>query len=122
MNGIRTLQFDFKYLSLVLQDFGDTASTFTRKFFEDMNKLEKNLIAEKLHENDCKTGLTALMKTQESKIDMSKALDAGLVVVERCDFRPVYDEEPMAEVQLTTECNIFATRQQQTEQPEFNNE
>ncbi|GKG00582.1 hypothetical protein Tco_0302272, partial [Tanacetum coccineum] len=24
------------------------------------------------------------------------------------DIRPIYDEEPMAEVQLTAECNIFA--------------
>ncbi|GJR61267.1 hypothetical protein Tco_1503429 [Tanacetum coccineum] len=38
------------------------------------------------------------------------------------DIKPVYDEEPMAEVQLTVECNVFATRQQHTEQPEFNNE
>ncbi|GKD09892.1 hypothetical protein Tco_1189577, partial [Tanacetum coccineum] len=38
------------------------------------------------------------------------------------DIRPIYDEEPMAEVQLTAECNIFATGQKQTEQPEIINE
>ncbi|GJU39020.1 hypothetical protein Tco_1191977 [Tanacetum coccineum] len=38
------------------------------------------------------------------------------------DIRPIYDEEPMAEVQTTAEINVFATRQQHTEQPEFNNE
>ncbi|GJZ00087.1 hypothetical protein Tco_0517516 [Tanacetum coccineum] len=38
------------------------------------------------------------------------------------DIKPVYDEEPMAEVQLTAECNVFATGQQHTEQLEFNNE
>ncbi|GJZ12264.1 hypothetical protein Tco_0547494 [Tanacetum coccineum] len=38
------------------------------------------------------------------------------------DIRPIYDKEPMAEVQLTTECNIFAMRQQHTEQPEIINE
>ncbi|GJR93773.1 hypothetical protein Tco_0689353 [Tanacetum coccineum] len=37
------------------------------------------------------------------------------------DIRPIYDEEPMAEVQTTAEINIFATGQQHTEQPEFNN-
>ncbi|GJY46005.1 hypothetical protein Tco_0435068 [Tanacetum coccineum] len=37
-------------------------------------------------------------------------------------IRPIYDEEPMAEVQTTAEINIFATGQQHTEQPEFNNE
>ncbi|GJZ74571.1 hypothetical protein Tco_0639036, partial [Tanacetum coccineum] len=35
---------------------------------------------------------------------------------------PIYDEEPMAEVQTTAEINIFATRQQHIEQLEFNNE
>ncbi|GJR77294.1 hypothetical protein Tco_0089659 [Tanacetum coccineum] len=35
---------------------------------------------------------------------------------------PIYDEEPMAEVQTTAEINVFTTRQQHTEQPEFNNE
>ncbi|GKE05490.1 hypothetical protein Tco_1397508 [Tanacetum coccineum] len=38
------------------------------------------------------------------------------------DIKPIYDEEPMAEVQPTAEINVFATRQQHTEQPEFNNE
>ncbi|GJZ95112.1 hypothetical protein Tco_0667315 [Tanacetum coccineum] len=38
------------------------------------------------------------------------------------DIRPIYDEEPMVEVQTTAEINIFATGQQHTEQPEFNNE
>ncbi|GJR29299.1 hypothetical protein Tco_1105531 [Tanacetum coccineum] len=81
------------------------------------------------------------MQTQESKIDTGKALDNGLVVMESngtesevqddssrsgndtdaddADIRPIYDEEPMAEVQLTAECNIFAIGQQHTEQPEI---
>ncbi|GJR35094.1 hypothetical protein Tco_0761747 [Tanacetum coccineum] len=84
------------------------------------------------------------MQTQESKVDTSKALDADLVDTEsiRTDsevqdesskpgndidtddayIRPIYDEEPMAEVQLTTKCNIFATGQQHIEQPEIINE
>nr|GFA96221.1 hypothetical protein [Tanacetum cinerariifolium]GFA96244.1 hypothetical protein [Tanacetum cinerariifolium] len=44
------------------------------------------------------------------------------VDVDDADIKPVYDEEPMDEVQLTTDNNIFATRQQHTEQPKFNNE
>ncbi|GJX75476.1 hypothetical protein Tco_0314071 [Tanacetum coccineum] len=81
------------------------------------------------------------MQTQESKIDTGKALDADLVDTESirtdstvqddnsrsgndteaddADIRPIYDEEPMDEVQLTVECNIFATGQQHTEQPEI---
>ncbi|GKD25266.1 hypothetical protein Tco_1231480 [Tanacetum coccineum] len=83
------------------------------------------------------------MQTQESKIDTSKAVNDDLVVTESngtesevqddnrsgndtdaddADIRPIYDEEPMAEVQLTAECNIFAIGQQHTEQHEIINE
>nr|GEX56092.1 hypothetical protein [Tanacetum cinerariifolium] len=84
------------------------------------------------------------MQTTEEKVDTSKALDASLVETQCCgtkskkedtssssrnnahiddvDIKPVYDEEPTAELQLTAECYVFATRQQHTEQPEFNNE
>ncbi|GKE81920.1 hypothetical protein Tco_1551920 [Tanacetum coccineum] len=37
-------------------------------------------------------------------------------------IRPIYDEEPMAEIQLTAECNIFAIGEQHIEQPEIINE
>ncbi|GJT22532.1 hypothetical protein Tco_0892469 [Tanacetum coccineum] len=84
------------------------------------------------------------MQTQKSKIDTGKALYADLVVTESngteskvqndssmsgndtnaddADIRPIYDKEPMVEVQLTAECNIFAIGQQHTEQPEIINE
>ncbi|GJS45627.1 hypothetical protein Tco_0595748 [Tanacetum coccineum] len=84
------------------------------------------------------------MQTTEDKVDSGKALDASLVDTESSgtslkeqdtsnrsgndvhaddvDIRPIYDEEPKVEVQKTTEINIFATGQQHTEQPEFNNE
>ncbi|GJR52856.1 hypothetical protein Tco_1403377 [Tanacetum coccineum] len=70
------------------------------------------------------------MQTNGGKVDTSKALDAILVGTksngteskkqDECsssgndidavdaDIRPIYDEEPMVEVQLTSECNIFA--------------
>nr|GEV40539.1 hypothetical protein [Tanacetum cinerariifolium] len=84
-----------------------------------------------------------IQKTEE-KVDTSKSLDASLVDTESsrieskeqdtssrsgndahdddADIKPIYDEEPMAEVQMTAEINIFATGQQHTQQPEFNNE
>ncbi|GKE12526.1 hypothetical protein Tco_1416077 [Tanacetum coccineum] len=84
------------------------------------------------------------MQTHESKIDTGKAVDDDLVVTESSetasevqddssrsgndtdaddvDIKPIYDEERMAEVKLTAECNIFAIGQQHTEQPEIINE
>nr|GEW26186.1 Gag-Pol polyprotein [Tanacetum cinerariifolium] len=85
-----------------------------------------------------------LMQTTEEKVDTSKALDASSVDTESsrteskeqdtssrsgndahadvADIRPIYNEEPMVEVQTTTEIDVFAIGQQHTEQPEFNNE
>ncbi|GJT95823.1 hypothetical protein Tco_1091341 [Tanacetum coccineum] len=84
------------------------------------------------------------MQMQESKIDTGKALDADLVDIEsiRTDstvqddnsrsgndtnaddayIRPIYDEEPMAEVQFTAGCIIFAIGQQHTKQPKIIND
>ncbi|GKB25258.1 hypothetical protein Tco_0864659 [Tanacetum coccineum] len=44
------------------------------------------------------------------------------VDIDDVDIKPVYDEEPMAEVQLTAERNVFALGQYHTEQPEIINE
>ncbi|GKG33358.1 hypothetical protein Tco_0433517 [Tanacetum coccineum] len=80
-------------------------------------------------------------QTTEEKIDTSNvldALDASSVIIESngtesqkqdtssksrndADIRPIYDEEPMAEVQMTADDNVYATGQQHTEQPESNN-
>nr|GEZ54200.1 hypothetical protein [Tanacetum cinerariifolium] len=73
------------------------------------------------------------METQESNIDTGKALYVDLVVIEgsgtefgkqvtssksendtdtdNAYIKTVYDEEPMAEVQLTAECNVTAIGQ-----------
>ncbi|GKF62391.1 hypothetical protein Tco_0182445, partial [Tanacetum coccineum] len=57
------------------------------------------------------------IQTPEEKTDMSNDLDAL-----DANIRPINNEELMAEVHTTAEINIFATGQQHTEQPEFNNE
>ncbi|GJW06265.1 retrovirus-related pol polyprotein from transposon TNT 1-94 [Tanacetum coccineum] len=84
------------------------------------------------------------LQTQESKINTGKAVDVDLVDTKSirtdltvqdesnrsgndtdtddANIKPIYDEEPMAEVQLTAECNIFAIGQQHIEQPKIINE
>nr|GEZ29836.1 hypothetical protein [Tanacetum cinerariifolium] len=84
------------------------------------------------------------MQTTEEKVDTSKALDASSVDTESstteskeqdtssrsgndahdddANIRPIYDEEPTAEVQMTAEINVTAIGQQPTKQPKFNNE
>ncbi|GKG25879.1 hypothetical protein Tco_0399025, partial [Tanacetum coccineum] len=78
------------------------------------------------------------------KVDTSKELDVSSVIiksngtesqeqdtssrsrndahVDDVDIRPIYDEEPKAKVQMTTDNNVSAKGQQHTEQPEFINE
>ncbi|GKD08028.1 hypothetical protein Tco_1187713, partial [Tanacetum coccineum] len=84
------------------------------------------------------------MQTIIEKVDTSKALDASSVIiksngtesqeqdtsskpgndahVDDAYIRPIYDEEPIAEVQMTADDNVSATGQQHTKQPESNNE
>nr|GEX62784.1 hypothetical protein [Tanacetum cinerariifolium] len=111
--------------------FGQDLETFTGTMFLNMDQLEKQLDKDEFQ----KTGSMAYFKTIEEKVDTSKALDASLVdtkssgtkSVEQdtstrsgndahadADIRPIYDEEPMAMVQTTTEINFFAIGQQHT--------
>ncbi|GJS45218.1 hypothetical protein Tco_0595339 [Tanacetum coccineum] len=56
------------------------------------------------------------------KVSPDTVSDGNDAHVNDADIRPINNEEPKAEVQTTAEINIFATGQQHTEQPEFNNE
>ncbi|GKA22187.1 hypothetical protein Tco_0708149 [Tanacetum coccineum] len=83
-------------------------------------------------------------QTTMEKVDTSKELDVSSVIiksngtesqeqdtssrsgndaqVDDADIRPIYNEEPKAEVQITADDNVSATGQQYTEQPKSNNE
>ncbi|GKD19321.1 hypothetical protein Tco_1208479 [Tanacetum coccineum] len=75
---------------------------------------------------DSKRHLSSLLK--EQLLEPALNLELFIAVVLNSDsnglrdIRPINNEEPMAEVQTTAEINIFATGQQHTKQPEFNNE
>ncbi|GKF77582.1 hypothetical protein Tco_0230052, partial [Tanacetum coccineum] len=55
----------------------------------------------------------------ESKVQDDSSRSGNDTDVDDAHIRPIYDKEPMAEVQLTAEYNIFAIGQQHTEQPEI---
>nr|GFA33701.1 hypothetical protein [Tanacetum cinerariifolium] len=130
LKGTR-IEHGFKRAFLSL--FGQDADTFTNKYFVAYTGIEYDRRVNK-----------RLMQTQESKIDMGKAVNDDLVVTkssgtesevqddnnrlgndtdaDNAYIRPIYDKEPMAKVQLNAECNIFAIGQHHTEQPEIINE
>ncbi|GJU16359.1 hypothetical protein Tco_1144325 [Tanacetum coccineum] len=57
----------------------------------------------------------------ESKEQDTSSRSGNDAHVDDAEIRPIYDEEPMAEVQMTADDNVSATGQQHTEQPEFIN-
>ncbi|GJX99236.1 hypothetical protein Tco_0356255 [Tanacetum coccineum] len=127
-----------QYTGIEVQHFRDT-------LLQHLGNVKKSVAERTRHQRQYERRVNKRqMQTQESKIHTGKAVDNGLVVMESngtesevqddssrsgndtdvddADIRPIYDEEPMAEVQLTAECNIFAIGQQHTEQPEIINE
>ncbi|GJV14383.1 hypothetical protein Tco_1359706 [Tanacetum coccineum] len=90
--------------------------------FLNLDQLEKQLDKEEFQE----IGSMAAFKVLETQTNIEKqdtsSRSGNDADADDADIKPVYDEEPMAQVQLTAECNVFAIRQQHTEQPEFNNE
>ncbi|GJW53217.1 hypothetical protein Tco_0097302 [Tanacetum coccineum] len=129
---------EFHEIRSMVQQFHDT-------LIQHMESVKKSDDERALHkkEYDCRVN-GRQMQTKQGKVDTSKALDASLVVTKSrgmesekqdtssrsgndidtddANIRPSYDEEPMAEVQTTTENNVFAIERQLAEQPEFNNE
>nr|GEX90828.1 hypothetical protein [Tanacetum cinerariifolium] len=144
LQGSRT-ESGFKRAFVTLS--GQDIETFTGTMFLNVEQLEKQLDKEDFQETGSMAALNVnerQMKITEDKVDTTKALDASSVDTESnrteskehdtssrsgndahdddADIRPIYDEEPMAEVQTTAEISVFAIGQQHTEQPEFNNE
>ncbi|GJW46921.1 hypothetical protein Tco_0078567 [Tanacetum coccineum] len=135
---VMTRNYFLEYTRLDIPEFRDT-------LIQNMDYVKKSIEKRALHKMEYDSRVNErLTQTTEEKVDSSKALDASLVIIESngtesqeqdtssrsgndahvddADIRPIYNEEPMAEVQTTAEINIFATGQQHTEQPEFNNE
>ncbi|GJS90504.1 hypothetical protein Tco_0773140 [Tanacetum coccineum] len=131
------------------QEIGSMAAfkipEFCDTLIQHIESVKKSIDKRALHKREYDSWVNERqMQTTEEKVDTSKALDASLVDTESsgteskeqdtssrsgndahdddADIRHIYDEEPMAEVQTTAEINVFATGQQHTEQPKFNNE
>ncbi|GKF52432.1 hypothetical protein Tco_0159342, partial [Tanacetum coccineum] len=112
---VMTRNYFLKYTQLEILEFRDT-------LIHHMEYVKKSIDKREQHKREYDTRVNdRQMQTIKEKIDTSKALDASLVDT-KSNIRPIYDEEPMAKVQTTVEINFFATEQQHTEQPEFNNE
>ncbi|GJU51303.1 hypothetical protein Tco_1220858 [Tanacetum coccineum] len=98
------------------QEEGSMAAFWFREtLLQHMSNVKKSVAERTRHQRQYDRRVNKrLMQTQDSKDDLGKALNDNI--------RPEYDKEPLVEVQLLAECNITATGQQHTEQPEIINE
>nr|GEU32045.1 retrovirus-related Pol polyprotein from transposon TNT 1-94 [Tanacetum cinerariifolium] len=125
-----------KYGELQMKESEVKAIKKTEKLLNEAipheHEIEKSF---RLQPKDAQINPIQVMHMQEGKVDMGKKLDAGLVATEisetesnkqdtssklgndttlavDADMRPVNDQEPLAEVQLTAQHNILANEQQ----------
>ncbi|GJZ07653.1 hypothetical protein Tco_0541446 [Tanacetum coccineum] len=141
MSAFKTRNKFLQYTRLDILKFRDT-------LIQHMEFVKKSIGERAQHKMEYKSRVNERqIQTTEEKTDMSNALDAldaSSVIIESngteskeqdtssrsgndahvddAEIRPIYDEEPMAEVQMTADDNVSATGQQHTEQPEFINE
>ncbi|GKF28053.1 hypothetical protein Tco_0094395, partial [Tanacetum coccineum] len=58
----------------------------------------------------------------DSEVHDESSWSGNDTYVDDVDIRPIYDEERIAEVQFTAECNVFAIGKQHAKKPEIINE
>ncbi|GKA24148.1 hypothetical protein Tco_0710181 [Tanacetum coccineum] len=130
---IMTRKYFLEYTQLEIREFRDT-------LIQHMESVKKSIDKRALHKREYDSRVNERqMQTTKENVDTSKAMDASLVNTKSSgtesgkqdtssnlgndvDIKSVYRKESMDEVQLTAENNVFATGQEHTEQPEFNNE
>nr|GEW49317.1 hypothetical protein [Tanacetum cinerariifolium] len=124
---VMTRNYFLQYSQLEILEFRDT-------LIQHMESVKKSIDKKALHTREYDSWVNEKqMQTAEEKVDTSKALDASLVNIESsgteskehdtnnksgndahaddADIRPIYNEEPMDEVQTTTEINAFVIGQ-----------
>nr|GEU77147.1 hypothetical protein [Tanacetum cinerariifolium] len=136
--GIMRRKYFIKYTQLKVLEFGDT-------LIQHIDYVKMSIKKRALHKREYDSRVNERqMQTTDEKVDTSKALDSSLVDIKSnrieskkqdtsskssndidaddAYIRPIYDEEPMSEVQLTAKNNVFAIGKQHTKQTEFNKE
>nr|GEU34016.1 uncharacterized mitochondrial protein AtMg00810-like [Tanacetum cinerariifolium] len=109
--------------------FGQEADTFTSTMLLNtstlLNTLESRLNTLEIHySNTWVMSRSPFLKEHviKGEVQDDNSRSGNDTYADDADIRPIYDEEPMATIQLTDECNIFSIGQQDTEQPEIINE
>ncbi|GJV57016.1 hypothetical protein Tco_1458021 [Tanacetum coccineum] len=99
-----------EYTGIEVKHFRDT-------LLQHMGNVKKS-VAERTLDDDL---VVTEISGTESELQDDNNRSRNDTDADDADIKPIYDEEPMAEVQLTAECNIFAIGQQHIKQPEIIN-
>nr|GEW20295.1 hypothetical protein [Tanacetum cinerariifolium] len=110
-DGLMTRKYFLAYTQTEVQQFHDALIQYM-KFVKKL--INKRALNKREYDNRVKMQTTEGTDTSSHSGNDADADDA--------DIKPVYDKEPMVEVQLTGEYNVLDIEQQHTEQPEFINE
>ncbi|GJV08194.1 hypothetical protein Tco_1345850 [Tanacetum coccineum] len=110
--------------------FGQDVDTFTRTMLLNVDQLQKQLDKDEFQEMDTMDSIldtllqhlgnvkksiaerTHHQRRTDSTVQDDNNRSGNDTDADDAYIRPIYDEEPMAEVQLAAECNIFAIGQQ----------
>nr|GEU56847.1 hypothetical protein [Tanacetum cinerariifolium] len=99
---VMTRNYFLQYTKLEIPEFHNT-------LIQHMEYVKKSIVEKAQHKREYDNRDTSSRSGNDAHDD-----DADII--------PIYDEEPIAEVQTTAKINVFAIGQQHTKQPEFNNE
>ncbi|GKC27407.1 hypothetical protein Tco_1034701 [Tanacetum coccineum] len=111
--------------------FGEYNETFTSTMLLNVDQLQKKLDKDEFQEDGSMAAFwvksvaerTHHQRQYDRRVNKRQKKTSGNDIdADDAYIKPIYDEEPMAEVQMTAKCNIFAIRQQHNEQPEIINE
>ncbi|GJR13386.1 hypothetical protein Tco_0796038 [Tanacetum coccineum] len=113
---VMTRNYFLEYTRLDIPEFRDT-------LIQNMDYVKKSIEKRALHKMEYDSRVNErLTQTTEEKVDSSKALDASLVIIKSNGTESQEQDTSSTKQFVSAEINIFATGQQHTEQPEFNNE
>ncbi|GJZ08336.1 hypothetical protein Tco_0542619 [Tanacetum coccineum] len=112
----------------------DTISSCSNSKAQQMQQIQDKA-KESLHDSDIRQRIrlirakqweASLVNTREAlgteQRSQIQARSGNDTHADDADIRPIYDEEPMAEVQTTAEINILLLTNNILSEPEFNNE
>nr|GEX95000.1 hypothetical protein [Tanacetum cinerariifolium] len=111
---VMTCNYFLQYTQLVILEFRDI-------LIQHMDSVKKSIDERAQHKQEYDIRVNErLMQTIVEKDTSSRSENDAHA--DDAYIRPIYDEEPMAEVQTTAKINVFAITKQYIEQPEINNE